>query len=132
MRNISTPRFFMYAQRSLDLSWLKSCPAFAALEQSAQDLNLGEVGLYNVLHSHPARVLNPHKAALFYVPFFEYTSFQLRYNNCSGTTHSSRLAAASQALQASPPRKCMHVYRCATHSMSMSMSMSMCSAVSLG
>ena len=96
----AVPPFFMYTAMALDHSWLHACAGFRELRLSSRNDNCAEVGLRQALHQHPARVREPARARLFYVPVFEFASYSL--GDCNGTTHASRMVAAYHALRASP------------------------------
>lgn len=93
------PPFYMYSSAALDHSWMRRCTGFAALRHSVNDTNTAEVGVHKVLHRHPARTFDASAAQLFYVPVFEYTSYSI--GECNGTTHRSRMEAATASLHAS-------------------------------
>jgi len=95
-----TPLFYMYTDRALDFGWMHQCRGFDRISQGSQVEWLGEVYLRRSLARHPMRTWDPQAALLFYVPVWEYTSLVL--GPCNGTTHRSRMEAASQALLSSP------------------------------
>ena len=77
MADTSPPPFYVYTEPALDHSWLASCEGFERLE-SQQSLHarfsMPEVVLHRLMLAHPARVTDPDKAKLFYVPIYEFTS----------------------------------------------------------
>ena len=129
--HLHTATFFMYDQPELDHGWIKTCDGFAELAHSVASEKLAEVGLHSQLIHHPLRVRNPAKAAIFYLPIFEATSYLLgeqpparRLRNCTVAgkavpsallrSHHSRMAAAAAVLAVSPHwqrcRGCDHVF----------------------
>jgi len=94
--------FFMYNDRALDFSYLARCNGFNLLLNGAHARLAAEVGMYHVLSKHLQRTLEPSRAALFYVPVWEYVSFKLA-GMCGGnSSHGQRMRVAAEALAASP------------------------------
>ena len=115
------PRFYMYSHPSLDhLSWLPTCPGFEALLSSAHARFMIEVGVAEVLASHPSRTTDPQQAELFVVPVFEYTSFKLgrlELLSCRGLPAALAAAASPDAkLAAGGSGSSQRVPPLATHS----------------
>ena len=52
----SRVHFYMYTDRSLDFSWLRTCPSFRELRLGVKGQNMAEVGLHKVLRRHALRV----------------------------------------------------------------------------
>ena len=78
---------------------IRACPVFQRLVASHEDLNLGELAVYNALRTHRWRTRNASAAILFYIPLWEYTSY--RTGHCQNTTHVSRMNAFASALTSS-------------------------------
>ena len=93
-------RFFMYEGPELDHGYLRLCPGFELMQQSAYNERLGEAYLRDALAIHPWRTHSPSEATLFFVPIWEVVSFNL--DRCNGTTHRQRMARAAAALRSSP------------------------------
>ena len=92
------PTFYMHEHSAINMAWLRHCDGFAALRESSAAENTAEVGLHHVLHNHPARVTDPSRASLVYVPVWEFVSRSI--GTCRNTTHGERMRAAHNALRA--------------------------------
>lgn len=90
-------RFFMYEGPELDHGYLRHCPGFQLMQQSAYNERLGEVYLRDALAVHPWRTRSPSEATLFFVPIWEIVSFNV--DQCNGTSHRQRMARAAIALR---------------------------------
>lgn len=91
--------FYMHTDPALDHGWLRDCPEFAPLAQSAYNERLAEVYVRDALAVHPWRTADPGSAVLIYVPLWEVVSFNV--GDCNGTTHHERMARAATALRKS-------------------------------
>ena len=93
------PYFYYYADGALDHSWLRGCKGFDAIQQSTRNERMAEVPLSDLLRVHPQRTTDPSRARLFFVPVWEFSSLVLGW--CNGTSHSTRMQQAAEALSRS-------------------------------
>jgi len=91
--------FYYYADVALDHSWLRGCTGFDAIQQSTRNERMAEVPLSDLLRVHPQRTTDPSRARLFFVPVWEFSSLVL--GECNGTSHSTRMQRAAEALSRS-------------------------------
>ena len=91
--------FYYYADGALDHSWLRGCLGFEAIQQSTRNERMAEVPLSDLLRVHPQRTTDPSLARLFFVPVWEFSSLVL--GGCNGTSHSTRMQRAAEALSRS-------------------------------
>ena len=94
---------YVYDDPALDFSDLIDCylethgkpPWQDERADMAQDM--GEIWLHRAMLEHPWRVLEPDKAAVFYVPIYPVLSFKLLQGldvKCGGLTHNQRMKRA--------------------------------------
>ena len=56
--------FYMYTQPSLDHTWLRDCPKFEAMRNSALNERLAEVEMRELLANDPRRTYDPAQVAM--------------------------------------------------------------------
>mmetsp|Transcript_22924 Transcript_22924/g.58297 ORF Transcript_22924/g.58297 Transcript_22924/m.58297 type:complete len:479 (+) Transcript_22924:35-1471(+) len=100
--NFTGVPFFMYADRSLDHSWLAECSGYHEVRNGVRMQNTAEVGAAKVLRRHPMRVQDPNDALLFFVPVLTYVSKWISAPCGNTSSHRQRMAAAAASLSSSP------------------------------